>query len=134
MALGSSEHDDPRKLRQLLSRAAELAQDHDVSSVVIGMWTLRSDMLFPEIVDFVASALRMEDSIFRMTRDRAVLVLSDADRARAEEVIQRVLSDFTARFATTEDPDVHLGYFEVRPGAAEISVKDVLPKLFGAEH
>ncbi len=124
-------NDDPRKLRELLNRAAELAHDHELHTTFVGMASQEGDPLFPEFVDFVESALRMDDAIFRMTRERSVLLLADVDQAGAEEILARLLADFRANFANLEDPEVRYGYFEVLPGSGEVSVKRVLPTLFG---
>ncbi len=114
----------------MIGRAVGLATEHDVPSVVVGMAGPEGDRLFPEIVDFVQSALRIDDAILRITRERAVLFLTDADRKRAEKIMGRVLADFSERFATSSQPAVHFGYFEVRPGVPHLTVKDVLPELF----
>ncbi len=124
-------NDDPRRLRELLNRAAELAHDHALHTTFVGMASKEGDPLFPEFVDFVESALRMDDAIFRMTRERSVLLLADVDQAGAEEILARLLADFRANFANLEDPEVRYGYFEVLPGSGEVSVKRVLPTLFG---
>jgi len=130
MPLNPSRNDDPRKLRDLLQRVANLASEHRLTSVVVGMSGLESDMLFPEVVDFVGSALRVDDSIFRMTRSRAIFFLADADEMQASEIMERVLSGFHERFATTQKTLVSLTYFEVTPEAKDVSVKQVLPLLF----
>ncbi len=130
MPLTPTQHDDPRKLRGLLERVASLAGEHRLTSVVVGMSGLESDLLFPEVVDFVGSALRVEDTIFRMTRNRAVFFLADADEMQASEIMQRVLSGFYERFATTQKSVVSLTYFEVTPEAKDVTVKQVLPALF----
>ena len=127
-----SRNDDPRKLREMLGRVAGLASDQRLTSVLVGMAGPDGDLLFPEVIDFVESALRVDDSIVRMTRDRSVLFLTDVDRGQAEEIMTRLLSSFSERFASTEPPPVALGYFEVTPGSAELSVKAVLPTLFAA--
>jgi hypothetical protein len=124
-------NDDPRRLRELIGRAASLASDHSLSSVVIGMAGPEGDLLFPEIVDYVESALRVDDAIFRMTRERAVLVLADVDRRRAEEIVGRLLSGFRERYAQANEPEIVLGYFEVTPQHKHVTVKDVLPTVFG---
>ena len=80
MAIDGRNH-DPLRLRELLGRAENLAARHALSSVVVGMAGLEGDLIFPEIVDYVESALRVDDAIFRLTRERAVLVLADVDRA-----------------------------------------------------
>ena len=87
MVLPTSRKDDPRRLRELLERASGMASGHSVSSVVVGIAGLEGDLLFPEVVYFIESALRVDDAIFRMTRERAVLVLSDVDRTGAENIV-----------------------------------------------
>jgi GGDEF domain-containing protein len=91
---------------------------------------LESDLLFPEVVEFVGSALRVEDTIFRMTRNRAVFFLADADEAQAAEIMERVINGFHQRFATNQNSAVSLKYFEVTPDAKDVTVKQVLPALF----
>jgi hypothetical protein len=123
-------NDDPRRLRDLLGRAASLASQHALSSVVVGMAGPEGDLLFPEVVDYVESALRVDDAIFRLTRERAVLVLADVDRARAGEIVERLLAGFREQYPAARGPEVHLGYFEVTPQHKHVTVKDVLPGLF----
>ena len=90
-------------------------------------------MLYEVItVDFVSSVLRMDDAIFRMTRNRAVLCLADADRQRAEEIVERVMESFAEQFATSENPAIGISYFEVAPGMERVTLKTVLPLLFAA--
>ena len=125
--------DDPLRLREMLGRAIGLACSHRVSCVVVGVAGREGDLLFPEVVDFLASALRMDDSILRLTRERVVLMLTDIDRAGAEQIVQRILQDFCERFATMDEPRVRLGYFEVRPGTSVLTVKEVLPAVFCPE-
>jgi len=121
---------DPLRLRELLSRAESLASQHALSSVVVGMAGPEGDLIFPEIVDYVESALRVDDTIFRLTRERAVLVLADVDRRRAEEIVGRLLSGFSEQYAQSAGPQVHLGYFEVTPQHKHLTVKEVLPTVF----
>ena len=123
-------NDDPRKLRDMLGRAAALANDHSLKSVVIGITASESDLVFPQVVDFVESALRVEDAVFRMTRDRAVVFLADVDAARARQIFDRVAADFAAQVALAEAPERKLRFYEVTPGTQELAVKDVLPELF----
>jgi len=130
MAIGGSSYDDPRRLRELLGRAWSLASEHALSSVVVGAAGAEGDLVFPELIDFFESALRVDDAIFRMTRERAILVLADVDRARAEEIVERMVNEFRERFAAASDPNVALGYFEVTPEIVEVSVKQVLPAVF----
>ena len=126
-------NDDPRKLRTLVERASALAAQHDVPSVMIGLIGGSGDLRFPDFVDFLQSALRVEDGVFRMTRDRVVLHLADVDRAQATEVLQRLLSRFHEEFPQLNEASFTSYYVEIRPGDGEPTVKDVLPTLFGAE-
>lgn len=123
-------NDDPRKLRDLLQKASSLAAEHRLCSVVVGMSGIEGDLLFPEMVNYVGSALRMDDAIFRMTRERAVFMLTDADRPRAEEIMQRLILGFHESFTPVQEPEVCLEFFEVTPETAEVSVREVLPSLF----
>ena len=125
--------DDPLRLREMLGRATGLACAHRLPCVVVGVAGREGDLLFPEIVDFLASALRMDDAILRLTRERVVVMLTDVDRAGAEQIVRRILEDFAERFATFDEPRLRLGYFEVRPGTAHLTVKQVLPAVFCAE-
>jgi hypothetical protein len=134
MSVSGARNDDPRKLRELLGRAASLASDHELASVVVGLAGPEGDLLFPEVVDFFESQLRVDDSIFRMTRERTVLLLADVDRERAEEIIERLLDSYRERFTPTREPEIQLGYFEVTPQSGDLSVKQVLPSVFAATH
>ncbi len=128
--LNETQSDDPRKLRALLDKVVNLADDHRLTSVLVGMSGPDGDLIFPEVVDFVGSALRIDDAIFRMTRNRAVLFLADADRGRAEEIMVRVIDAFNEQFATAESPAVGISYFEVAPGMPGVTLKTILPQLF----
>jgi len=125
--------DDPLRLREMLGRAASLATAHRLPSVVVGMAGREGDLLFPEVVAFFASALRMDDTILRLTRERVVMMLTDVDRDGAERIVRRLLAEFRERFATLEDPPISLGFFEVAPGTSYLSVKQVLPTVFGLQ-
>jgi hypothetical protein len=125
--------DDPLRLREMLGRAASLATAHRLPSVVVGMAGREGDLLFPEVVAFFASALRMDDTILRLTRERVVMMLTDVDREGAEKIVRRLLAEFRERFATLEDPPIALGFFEVAPGTSYLTVKQVLPTVFGVE-
>jgi hypothetical protein len=59
-----------------------------------------------------------------------VFFLADTDAEQAAEIMQRVIGSFQERFATTRSPVVSLSYFEVVPGAGDVTVKQVLPALF----
>lgn len=124
--------DDPRRLRELLDRCIALAAEHQVPSVVVGMAGDEGDSLFPELVDYLASALRMEDAIFRLTRDRAVLFLADVSRGQVESILGRLRADFRDRFGSLRTPRVTLGAYEIAPGA-QLALKEVLPAVFGHE-
>ncbi|MCH7644876.1 MAG: hypothetical protein IH974_08565 [Myxococcales bacterium] len=130
MHLNEPQNDDPRKLRALLNKVVSLADDHRLTSVLVGMSGPEGELIFPELVDFVGSALRIDDAIFRMTRNRAVLFLADADRKRAQEIIERIIDAFTEQFATVESPAVGISYFEVAPGMEGLTLKAILPRLF----
>jgi hypothetical protein len=130
MAIDGSHSDDPRKLRDLLNRAASLASGYSLSSVVVGVAGREGDLVFPEVIDFFESMLRVDDAIFRMTRERAVLVLADVDRAKALEIVERLMNEFRERFATVVDPEVDFGFFEVTPEGRDVTVKHVLLALF----
>src|SRR5262245_46070934 len=130
MAIDGRNH-DPLRLRELLHRAESLAARHALSSVVVGMAGPEGDLNFPAVVDYLESALRVDDAIFRMTRERAVLVLADVDRARAEEIVSRLLSGFAEQVAQVGAPEIDLGYVEVTPQHKHLTVKEVLPLVFG---
>ena len=130
MHLNEPQNDDPRKLRALLNKVVSLADDHRLTSVLVGMSGPEGELIFPELVDFVGSALRIDDAIFRMTRNRAVLFLADADRKRAQEIIERIIDAFTEQFATVESHAVGISYFEVAPGRECLPLKAILPRLF----
>ena len=127
-----SEAGDPRRLRGHLLKLRDLAWEYSITSAVVGMAGFESDPLYPEIVDFVESALRVDDAMMRLTRERTVLFLADVDQSRAEAIMQRILFDFRERFPAVAEPAVSLGYFEVTPELQDVSVKKVLPAVFTA--
>src|SRR6516164_8823107 len=86
--------DDPRRLRDVIARTQALASEHAIPSVVVGFAAREGDRLFPDFVAFVESELRVEDSIFRLTRERALLFLTDLDREQARSVVERLLAGF----------------------------------------
>ena len=124
---------DPRRLRGMMDRASDLARGHQVTSVFVGIAGREGDLLAPEFIDFVESALRMEDAIFRLIRERAVVLLTDADRDRAEEIFERLRGDFAARFGSPMEFKVELGYFQVSGQGGHATAKVVLPAIFTAE-
>jgi hypothetical protein len=72
----------------------------------------------------------VDDAIFRMTRERTVLVLADVGRAAAADVVERLLSDFRARYPMAIPLEVRCGYFELAPDERDASVKRILPAVF----
>lgn len=122
--------DDPLHLREVLSRTATLASEHRVSSVIVGFSSEEGDRLFPDFVTFVESELRVEDSVFRLTRDRALLFLTDVDPAQARAVVERLVAGFRREFPMAEGPAIRIRYFEVARGTPDLTVKQVLPAIF----
>jgi hypothetical protein len=127
---GSS--DDPRRLRDVLARTAALALEHRVPSVLVGFAGSEGDRVFPDFVAFVESELRVEDSVFRLTRDRAVLFLADVDPTQAGVVVERLVEGFWRELASVAGPRLQVRYLEVPTGTRVLAVKDVLPALFGS--
>ena len=127
------QNDDPRRLRKLLGKISDLAGEHALTSVVVGMAGREGDLVFPDVIDYVTSSLRVDDFIVRMTRERSVLFLIDVDRESAEEIMVRLLQEFSERFPRAAEPAVSLAYFEVTPTAREATLKEVLLSLFSAE-
>ena len=113
-----------------LDRACDLAREHAVPSVMLGLTSKEGDRAFPEFVAFLQSALRVEDAIFRMTRDRAVVHLADLDPTGAQEVFDRLVSDFNDEFPTMTPPEFDARFYEVKPGASDVRLKDVLTEIF----
>jgi hypothetical protein len=121
---------DPRRLRELMDRAGTLAREHGLRSVIVGLSGDEGDAVFPEVVDYIESALRVDDSVFRMTRERAVLLLTDVDGTQASAILERLLGEYRERVPQLAEPAVGVGLFEVGPDTGEVSVKRVLPNLF----
>ncbi len=130
--LSKSRNDDPLRMRELLTRAMGLAEAHEVSSVLVGLAANEGDLIFPDIVEYLESALRVDYAIFRMTRERVVVSLADVDRAKAEEIVRRNLVGLREQFTVANEPVISMGFYEVGPGTSEAAVKDVLPALFAA--
>jgi hypothetical protein len=124
---------DPRRLRGMMDRASDLARSHQVTSVFVGIAGREGDSLAPEFIDFVESALRMEDALFRLIRERAVVLLADVERGQAEEILQRLRDDFSARFAPAAAFEVDLGFFQVDGHGGYATAKEVLPAIFAVE-
>lgn len=126
------QNDDPRKLSAMIARVSELAEKHAVSSVMVGVAAEEGDLLFPDYMAYLESALRVEDQIFRMTRERAVLYLADVDATGAAEVLIRIFAEFCEEFPASEAPEFAQRMLEIQPGLGALSVKDVLTSVFGA--
>ncbi len=126
-------HDDPRKLTAMIARVSDLAANHAVCSVVVGVAAEEGDLFFPDYIDYLVSALRVEDQIFRMTRERALLYLSDVDATCAAEVLVRIYSEFCKEFPAADEPEFDQRMLEIRPGGPPITVRDVLTSVFGAK-
>jgi len=122
--------EDPRRLRELLDRACELAVDHQLGSVVVGMAGPDGYLLFPDLLAYVQGALRVEDAVFRLTRERAVLFLADVNRGQVESILSRLRGEFGDRFPATKAPEVSLGFYELPAGSEPVTLKQVLPSLF----
>ncbi|MFT5442523.1 MAG: PleD family two-component response regulator [Myxococcota bacterium] len=129
-AMSNSTVDDPRKLNALLARIAELAQTHNVGSVVVGMASGTGDTLFPEFVEFLRSALRVEDGIYRMTRERAVIHLADLDMEGGQSVFNRLLDEFMEEFPAAKEPEFAINFFLVSAGTENVKSRDVLTEIF----
>ena len=122
--------DDPRRLRDVIGRVQALAAEHALSSVIVGFAAREGDRLFPDFVSFMESELRVEDSIFRLTRERALLFLTDCDTPQGRSVVERLTAGFLREFTVASAPPMQIRYLEITPTGDELSVKQVLPALF----
>jgi len=122
--------DDPRKLNALVARAASLASEYSVPSVLVGLVAEEGDTTFPEYIHYLQSALRVEDGIFRMTRERAVIHLADVDRDQALSVLERLAEAFSDEFPSLSRPNYRMQIFEAKSGTEELRVKDILTRIF----
>ncbi len=129
---GVQDRGDPRHLRALFERASLLSREHRLPSVFVGVAGPEGDLLVRDFLDFVEAELRVEDTVFRLLRERAVLWLADVDLAAASSVLTRLHDDFASRFPTTIGLRIEHGFHRVEPGAVP-TAKDVLPLLFGPE-
>jgi sulfite reductase beta subunit-like hemoprotein len=121
---------DPRRLRSLMDRAFLLMREHQVGSVFIGIAGPEGDLLVPEFIAFLESALRVEDGVFVLTRERAVLLLTDVNLEQAQSVVSRIRDDFGNRFPTAGDLPVSIRFHAVKTGGKQPTAKVILPKLF----
>ena len=102
---GRTSYDDPRRLREILTRASDLASEHELTCVLVGLAGFEGDLLFPEVLNFVESALRVDDSVFH---------------------------NFRESFPTATEPSVACGYLEISSPCPELTTKRVLPRIFAA--
>ena len=130
MTAPTPDRSDPRFLRAMIDRAGALLREHRISSVFVGIAGREGDLLAPEFIDYVESALRVEDGVFRILRERAVLLLADVDLAEAERILARLEDDFGARFAPQRPPRIDLGFVPVSPQNPVSTAKEILPALF----
>ena len=131
-AMSGGEIDDPRQLRGLIERVSELADRHQVSSVIVGLKATDGDPIFPDFVEFLRSALRVEDAVHRMMRERAVLYLADVEVEAARGILERLAQEFASEVPAVVDPSFEMSYFAVRPGMGDLRVRDVLTEVFPA--
>jgi hypothetical protein len=128
--ISQARNDDPRRLRDLMGKVSSLAREHQLKSVVVGMAGVEGDLLYPEVVNFMEAALRMDDSIVRLTRERSVLFLTDTDLSGAAGIMARLMVEFREHFPSMSEPSITVGYYEIDPKDPSATVKDVLPTLF----
>jgi hypothetical protein len=121
---------DPRRLREILDRALNLAIRHSLTSVLVGLAGDEGDPLFPEVVTYVESGLRVDDSVFRMTPERVILLLTDVDVPRAEAIVARLAEEFAERFPAAAEARLDVHCLEVTSESLELTLKQVLPRLF----
>ncbi len=126
----SSTSDDLQKLRTILERASVLSWQHSIRSVMVAVVGPAGEADFPELVEYLQSELRVEDAVYRMTRERIVLFLADVGEDSAREILERVLLGYAGRSSRAREPQVDLRYLEIAPGTRDLSIKDVLPTLF----
>ena len=124
--------DDPRKLKALIARVSSLASEYSVPSVLVGLVAEVGDTIFPEYVHYLQSALRVEDAIFRMTRERVVIHLADVDSAQAILVLERLAEAFADEFPSLSRPNIRTQVYEAKSDTPELRVKDILTRIFVA--
>lgn len=124
--------DDPRKLNALVSRVSSLASEYAVPSVLVGLVADEGDTTFPEYIHYLHSALRVEDGIFRMTRERAVVHLADVDSDSALAILERLAEAFADEFPSLTRPNFRTQIYEAKADTKELRVKDILSRIFVA--
>lgn len=126
---GLEDRSDPRYLRALFDRANALAEGHGIGSVFVGIAGREGDALARDFIDFVEAELRVEDHVFRLLRERAVLLLADVDEAAARSIVERLRRDFASRFPAIRGFEIGLVTHALVPGG-NANAKDILPGLF----
>ena len=129
-AMSNELSDDPRKLSALVSRVASLATEYAVPSVLVGLVADEGDRTFPEYIHYLQSALRVEDGIFRMTRERAVIHLADVDTEGAQAILDRLAAAFADEFPSQAPPHFRTQIYEAKADTEELRVKDILTRIF----
>ncbi|MEO1915308.1 MAG: hypothetical protein ABGW98_15815, partial [Myxococcales bacterium] len=86
--------------------------------------------LFPEFVEFLRSALRVEDGIYRMTRERAVIHLADVDMDGWQSVFNRLLDEFIEEFPAAKAPNFAINSILIPGGSENLKSKFVLAEIF----
>jgi len=122
--------DDPRTLRLVINRASELAEKRGIGSVMVGLAAPEGDPLFPDFVAYCRSALRIEDHIVSLTRERTLLHLADVDASAASGIVERLQSEFESEFPARLDAAIDVHFFELTPDEAPTSVRAVLTSVF----
>ena len=74
-------------------------------------------------------AVHLPTGVVRLVRERAVVLLTDADRVQAEEIFERLRGDFAARFGSSMEFEVALGYFQVIAEPVSTWVQEILERL-----
>ena len=98
-------------------------------SVVVGVAARQGDLLFPDYLAYLESALRVEDQIFRMTgTGRALPVRRRPPRGRGP---RRIFGEFCDEFPSTEKPSSSSACAEIKPGLGPLTVEKVLTAVFG---
>jgi GGDEF domain-containing protein len=101
--------------------------------VLVGLIAPEGDRFFPDFVAFLESELRVEDCVFRLTRERALVFLSDVDPEQARSVVERLVAGFQRETAAIGVPALRSRYLEVPRGTADLTVKQVLPAVFASD-
>ena len=70
----------------------------------------------------------VQDAIFRLIRERAVVLLADVDRDQARGIFERLCSDFSGRFAPSTGLEVELGYFQVMAEPVSTWVQEIFDR------